>query len=39
MMPYHDLVIQDGDHVIIFVPNKRQLRAVEKLFQVNATFF
>ena len=39
MMPYHDLVIQNGDHVIIFVPNKRQLRAVEKLFQVNATFF
>ena len=39
MMPYHDLVIQEGDHVIIFIPNKRLLRAVEKLFQVSATFF
>jgi trk system potassium uptake protein TrkA len=39
LMPYHDLVIQEGDHVIIYVPNKRQLRAVEKMFQVSATFF
>jgi trk system potassium uptake protein TrkA len=39
MMPYHDLVIEEGDHVIIFIPNKRMLRAVEKLFQVSATFF
>jgi trk system potassium uptake protein len=39
LMPYHDLVIQEGDHVIIFIPNKRLMRAVEKLFQVSATFF
>lgn len=39
LMPYHDLVIEEGDHVIIFLPNKRLLRAVEKLFQVSATFF
>jgi trk system potassium uptake protein TrkA len=39
LMPYHDLVLQEGDHVIIYVPNKRQLRAVEKMFQVSATFF
>jgi trk system potassium uptake protein TrkA len=39
MMPYHDLVIQDGDHVILYLPNKRLLGAVEKLFQVSATFF
>jgi len=39
LMPFHDLVIHEGDHVIIFVPNKRQLRAVEKMFQVSATFF
>jgi trk system potassium uptake protein TrkA len=25
--------------VIIFIPNKRQVRAVERLFQVSATFF
>jgi len=39
LMPHHDLVIREGDHVIIYVPNKRQLRAVEKMFQVSATFF
>ncbi len=39
LMPYHDLVIEEGDHVIIFIPDKRLLRAVEKLFQVTATFF
>ena len=38
-MPLHDLVLVEGDHVIIYVPNKRQLRAVEKMFQVSATFF
>ena len=39
LMPLHDLVIKEGDHVIIFLPDKRLLRAVEKLFQVSATFF
>lgn len=39
MMPYHDLVIEEYDHVILFLPHKRLLRAVEKLFQVSATFF
>jgi len=39
LMPYHDQVIEEGDHVIIFIPDKRLLRAVEKLFQVSATFF
>ena len=39
LMPHHDLLIQDGDHVIIFIPNKRLVREVEKLFQVSATFF
>ena len=39
LMPYHDLTIQAGDHVIIFMPDKRMLRAVEKLFLVSATFF
>ncbi|HQZ04400.1 MAG: Trk system potassium transporter TrkA [Rhodoferax sp.] len=39
LMPLHDLVLVEGDHVIIYVPNKRQLRAVEKMFQVSATFF
>ncbi|NCP83284.1 MAG: Trk system potassium transporter TrkA, partial [Rhodoferax sp.] len=39
LMPHHDLLIEAEDHVIIFIPNKHQLRAVEKLFQVSATFF
>jgi trk system potassium uptake protein TrkA len=39
LMPHHDLLIEDGDHVIIFIPNKRLVREVEKLFQVSATFF
>ena len=36
---HHDTVIETDDHVIVFLPNKRQVRAVEKLFQVGATFF
>ncbi len=39
LMPFHDQVILDGDHVIIFIPDKQLLRSVEKLFQVSATFF
>ncbi|MDR7093356.1 Trk system potassium transporter TrkA [Hydrogenophaga laconesensis] len=39
LMPHHDVLIEDGDHVIIFIPNKRLVREVEKLFQVSATFF
>ena len=39
LMPHHDQMIEADDHVIIFIPDKRQLRAVEKLFQVSATFF
>jgi trk system potassium uptake protein TrkA len=38
-MPHHDLVIQEADHIIIFISNKRLLKPVEKLFQVNANFF
>ncbi|QDQ88309.1 Trk system potassium transporter TrkA [Alcaligenaceae bacterium SJ-26] len=32
-------VIEDGDHVIVFVPDRRQIARVEKLFQVSAAFF
>jgi trk system potassium uptake protein TrkA len=34
-----DTVIESNDHVIVFVPRKRQVRDVEKLFRVSATFF
>ena len=39
IIPHHDTVIADNDHVIVFMPRKRMVREVEKLFQVGATFF
>jgi trk system potassium uptake protein TrkA len=39
VIPHHDTEIRADDHVIVFVPRKRMLRQVEKLFQVGATFF
>jgi len=39
LMPHHDKVIETDDHVIIFLPHKRMVREVERLFQVSATFF
>jgi trk system potassium uptake protein TrkA len=38
IIAHHDTVVQPLDHVIIFVPRKRMVREVEKLFQVSATF-
>jgi trk system potassium uptake protein TrkA len=38
LMPHHDTLIEADDHIILFIPNKRDVRAVEKLFQVSATF-
>jgi trk system potassium uptake protein TrkA len=31
-------VIESGDHVILFLVDKRKIREVEKLFQVEVTF-
>jgi trk system potassium uptake protein TrkA len=39
LMPHHDTIIESDDHLIMFIPNKRQVREVERLFQVSATFF
>jgi len=39
LMPHHDTLIEVDDHIVFFIPNKRDVRAVEKLFQVSATFF
>jgi trk system potassium uptake protein TrkA len=39
IVAHHDTVVQPLDHVIVFIPRKRHIRAVEKLFQVSATFF
>jgi trk system potassium uptake protein TrkA len=38
IIAHHDTVIEPNDHVIVFVPRKRMVREVEKLFQVSATF-
>jgi trk system potassium uptake protein TrkA len=38
LMPHHDTVIEPDDHVIVFIPHKRLVREVERLFQVAATF-
>jgi trk system potassium uptake protein len=39
LMPHHDTLIEANDHIVLFIPNKQDVRAVEKLFQVSATFF
>ena len=39
LIPHHDTLIQTGDRVIVFMPRKKMVRQVEKLFQVAATFF
>jgi trk system potassium uptake protein TrkA len=39
IVAHHDTVIEANDHLIIFVVDKKQIPAVEKLFQVAATFF
>lgn len=38
IIAHHDTVIQEHDHVLLFVPDKKQISAVERLFQVSATF-
>jgi trk system potassium uptake protein TrkA len=35
---HHDTVIESDDHVILFVVERKHIRAVEKLFQVDVTF-
>lgn len=39
MMPRRDLVVENGDHVVLFLDDKRAVAEVEKLFQVSATAF
>lgn len=39
IMAHHDVVIEPEDHVIVFVVNKRIVPKVEKLFQVDMSFF
>ena len=39
IMVHHDTVIKPEDHVILVVTNKRYVKQVEKLFQVNTKIF
>ena len=39
IIAHHDTVIENGDHVILFLPDKKKVAAIEKLFQVSVTFF
>ena len=39
IMAHHDIVIQNEDHLILFLLDKSKFNAVEKLFQVGVTFF
>lgn len=39
MIAHDDIVIEDGDHLIVFLADKAALRRVEKLFQVGLGFF
>jgi trk system potassium uptake protein TrkA len=39
IIPHHDTVIEENDHVVVFCTRKRQVAQVEKLFQVSAGFF
>jgi trk system potassium uptake protein TrkA len=39
VIAHHDTVIQTGDHVIVFVVDKANTKAIEKLFSVSFSFF
>ena len=39
LMAHHDLVLESEDHLILFVAEKNTVRKIEKLLQVNASFF
>ena len=39
VVPHSHTVIESNDHIVFFLPNKRLVRDVEKLFRVSATFF
>jgi trk system potassium uptake protein TrkA len=39
LIAHHDLVLESEDHLILFVTEKNTVRKIEKLLQVNASFF
>ncbi|MDY6991299.1 MAG: Trk system potassium transporter TrkA [Pseudomonadota bacterium] len=38
LMAHHNTVIEEEDHVILFLVDKKRIAAVERLFQVSVTF-
>jgi trk system potassium uptake protein TrkA len=38
IMAHHDTVVGEGDHVILFLTDRRHVEAVEKLFQAGVSF-
>ena len=38
IIAHHDTMINEHDHVLLFVPDKAQIPEIERLFQVSATF-
>ncbi|MCP5149382.1 MAG: Trk system potassium transporter TrkA [Ectothiorhodospiraceae bacterium] len=38
IVAHHDTVVEAGDHVILFLVDKKRIREVERLFQVGVTF-
>ena len=38
LMAHHDTVIEEDDHVILFMTERKQIKKVERLFQVGVTF-
>lgn len=38
IMPHHDTIIKQDDHVIVFCTHKKLVRQVERLFQVGVTY-
>ncbi|MDT8281783.1 MAG: Trk system potassium transporter TrkA [Gammaproteobacteria bacterium] len=38
IMAHHDIVIENEDHLILFLLDKKKFHSVEKLFQVGVTF-
>ncbi len=39
MMAHHDIIIENEDHLILFLMDKSKFNEVEKLFQVGVSFF
>lgn len=38
IMPHQDVVIEENDHVILFLADKRYISAIEKMFQVGVSY-